>query len=1164
MSGGIYLHNCLLYLQFHIYIMMKIARILKVLLTLALIIWSCNSSDDEWKLAVINLKCENLESPIAIDKKAPLLSWNLESGLRAQMQSAYRIVVSENKESLDNDIGEYWDTGIVNSDESINIGYDGKVLNSRDVLYWKVKVWSAAGKESSWSEISKWEMSFLEEDDWEAEWIGLGEDEAPLSTRTYPAPYFRKAFDIRKKIKNAKVYVSGLGYYELYLNGLKVGDHALAPAQTNYDIRALPKLLYHYDDQSTTRTFYNTFDVTGQLKSDKNVVGMTLGNGWYNQRDRTVEGDLWYATPRLIFQMEIEYHDGEKEVIVSNDDWRVATGPMLHDGIFTGEIYDARLELEGWNTHAFDDSKWKKAQVVRAPTGKLESQLAPPDKVVRTFKPAAIHKTQDGRWIIDAGEMISGWIRLKINEKSGKEITMRFIEELGSSYGQRDIYIAKGNREEMYEPRFTWHAFRTIEIKGLTRELTKDDLDIIVVNTDVTPAGSFHCSNELYNKIQENYIRTQLGNFHGSISSDCPHRERLGYTGDGSILVESSIYNFDMTNFYQKWTNDMDDARNKSTGYVPHTAPYGGGGGGPAWGSAYIITPWFYYLYYGDERILEEHYSGMKHWVEYLGTRTDENGIVVREEPNGWCLGDWATPGKIEIPPSYVNTCYYYYVSTLMSKISTVLNLAEDAEYFQGLAHEIKGIINTHFFDKDTKQYWEGRQGSNVIALAFDIVPEKYQMDVLNNLVMNIHKNKGHLDTGILATPLLLEVLTRYRREGLAFSIMNQRDFPGFGDYILGKGATTLWENWNGNSSHSHPMYGSVIRWFYQAIAGIYPDENKPGFKHTIIKPALAGDLEFASADYNSLYGKISSSWKLEDGNFYLDLEIPTNTTATVYLPSPDYTKVTEGGNSIKSAAGIKYIKSENDRVIFALGSGKYSFVSENVAAQIQQVRTSTPMITPKDSIFLKPGKASITITSATEGADIYYTTDGSIPSQKSIPYLESISLEDDAIIKAVALKDGYLPGYIKTENIKFVDPKIHGINYTVYEGEWKERPDLNNITEVSSGRQYDFDVTKIKKREDYVVIVFEGFIRVNQPGDFNFYSSANDGSWLYIDNKLVVDNTLGNHTGKENSIIRLQQGKYPIKVIYYENSGTESLNVLMKGPGMDAQPIPPINLFLN
>ncbi len=1137
---------------------MKIIIRLIVLLIVPLIISSCNFFEKE-KVQPVNLRCENLENPIAIDIASPFLSWNLVSEKRGQLQSAFQILVSDSRDILNKNVGEYWNTGKVESDFSVNVKYKGKSLKSRDVLYWKVKVWNAEDEESDWSEISKWEMSFLEQTDWQAKWIGIAQDENPLSYETDPAPYFRNEINLTEKIKSAKVYVSGLGFYELYLNGTKVGDHVLAPAQTNYDKRALPKLLYHYDDQSTTRVFYNTFDVTNQLQKGENVIGMILGNGWYNQRDRTVEGDLWYSTPRLIFQMEIEYASGKKETVVSNEDWKVATGPLLHDGIFTGEIFDARLENESWNVPGFNAENWQKAQLVTAPTGKMESQLAPPDKVIRTFKPATISTNEDGLIVVDAGEMISGWVRLRINEKSGQEISMRFIEELGSNYGQKDIYISNGSGNEIYEPRFTWHAFRTIEISGITHQLTKDDIDIVVVNTDVTSVGNFGCSNELFNKIQENYIRTQLGNFHGSISSDCPHRERLGYTGDGSILVESSILNFDMTNFYQKWTNDMDDARNKKTGFVPHTAPYWGGGGGPAWGSAYVITPWFNYLYYGNSRILEQHYSGMKQWVEYLGTRTDENGIVVREEPRGWCLGDWATPGKIEIPPAFVNTCYYFYVTDLMSKIATVLGNESDAEYFKKLAAEIKEVINSRFFDKDKKQYWEGRQGANVFALAFGIVPEEHIKDVLKNLAENINKNKGHLDTGILATPLLLDILTKYGMEDLAFSIMNQRDFPGFGDYILGKDATTLWENWNGDSSHSHPMYGSVIRWFYQAVAGIYPDVENPGFKNVIIKPALCGDLSFASADYNSINGKITSNWKLRDGDFHLNIEIPANSTATVFIPAESQAKITEGGKDIDKVLDVEFIKIENNRAEYKVGSGKYSFISKNVASFIQSVmHTSTSVILPKDTLFTKPAKALFSIHSATEGAKIYYTTDGSIPTEKSILYDTPFSFDSGSTIKAIAYKKSLLPSYIQTEMVIFVDPIINGINYTVYEGEWKEQPDLSKLKAVSSGRQYDFNVNRIKKREDYIAIIFNSFIEIEKAGVYTFYSSANNGSWFYIKNKLLVDNPSGTESGD----ISLGKGKYPLKIIYFENDGTESLDVFMKGPGIEKQTIPPAVLF--
>ncbi len=669
-------------------------------------------------LTVTQLKCENLVNPLGIDLAAPQLSYQLKSSLRNQKQSAYQILVSDKKSELARNKANFWNSGKVLSSGTVNIPYKGKQLSSGMKLFWKVRVWDASGSLSAWSDVAEWEMGYLNKSDWKAKWIGAGEDRFPDSAKTDPAPWFRKVFDAAAEIQSSRIRVSGLGFYELYLNGEKVGDQVLAPAQTNYDKRKLQKLIYYHDDQSRQRVLYNTFDVTSQLKSGENVIGMVLGNGWYNQRDRSVEGCMWYNTPRLIFQMEITYRDGAKKIICSDESWRMTTGPILHDGIFTGEWYDARLELGNWNKTGYNDDKWQNAPVVRAPAGKLQSQLAPSDKITRTIRPVFIRKNNSGDFLFDAGEMISGWLELRMHGNQGDTVRIRHIEEMGKDYGQIDTYILKGTGDEIYEPRFTWHAFRQIEISGLKYQPNSNDLIAKVVNTDVQSAGNFECSNPLFNQIYKNYLRTQLGNLHGSISSDCPHRERLGYTGDGQVAVESAIFCFDMTRFYRKWFLDMEDARNHNTGYVPHTVPFGGGGGGPAWGSAYVIMPWAYYLNYGDKYVLQTHYPGMKQWVEYLGTRCDSAGIVVREEPKGWCLGDWATPEKIKLSPELVNTCYYFHVTDLMAKIAGVLGKSADQKRFEQLAAGIKANINKKFYSSDTGEYLDGKQGANLFPLA--------------------------------------------------------------------------------------------------------------------------------------------------------------------------------------------------------------------------------------------------------------------------------------------------------------------------------------------------------------------------------------------------------------------------------------------------------------
>ena len=908
---------------------------------------SCNNKEME----IQNLRCEYLINPIAIENKTPLLSWQLKSDKRGKSQTAYRILVASDPSVLNDSNADIWDSGIVNSSQSVAVEYKGKPLISRRQVYWRVMAWDEKGKSTGWSEIASWSMGLLDPADWTAKWIGQIEDMYPDSTLTYPAPFFRKEFVTDKSIKIAKVYVCGLGFYEMYLNGEKVGDQVLAPAVTNYDNRIIQKILYHYDDQSTQRVLYNTFDVTTLLQKGNNTVGAILGNGWYNQRDRTVEGCLWYDTPRLLLQLEVEYTDGSKDIIRTDDTWKCTTGPLLHDAIFTGEVYDAALNLGDWNTCDYDDSAWKQAIIVRAPTGSLHPQLAPFDKVTHSVKPAFCGKANDSTYLFKLPEMISGWAELHVKGSAGDKVRLRFVGEegmngkdgecdsdgnkggksgwRGDDFGQTDTYILKGGGAEVWEPRFTWHAFRYIEVTSQEVAIDEESLLVKVVNTDPAEAGTFSCSNELFNKIHASYLLTQKGNFHGSISSDCPHRERLAYTGDAQVIVESSILSFDMTQFYRKWFDDMEDARNKNTGYVPHTAPFAGGGGGPAWGSAYVIMPWAYYCYYGDTTLLEQHYKGMKQWIEYLRTRTDDRGIVVREEPNGWCLGDWCTPENIEVPEPLVNTAYYYHVADLMSKIANVLDYREDHNTFMELSRKIKVDFNTVFYNPETNHYWEGRQGSDIFPLAFGMVPEEKKEKVFSALLKHLEALDYYFDTGILATPLLLKVLNDNNRNDIAYRIMNQRDFPSFG-YLSDDNYTCLWETWDGRASRNHPMFGSVVAWFYNSLAGIRFDETKPGMKHILITPPRHTELDFCKSSYESLYGLIRSEWKHKDDVFELTVEIPANTSATIYIPAEYGSNIKESGNLIKSGNpenaqnGIVSFEKNNHYSILKVPSGVY------------------------------------------------------------------------------------------------------------------------------------------------------------------------------------------------------------------------------------------------
>ncbi|MCC8407448.1 glycoside hydrolase family 78 protein [Mucilaginibacter sp. UR6-1] len=889
------------------------------LTTIVLCFFACLALAKTAEVTVVNLRCEYLSDPIAVEDQHPLLSWQLTSIYTGKSQKAYQVLVASSPVLLAQNKGDYWNSGKVNSSNSTQVIYGGKPLSSRKQVYWKVMVWDEKNIVSGWSKTASWRMGLLQPADWQAKWIGEMRDPQPDSAITYPAPFFRKAFTVKKKIKRATAYVSGLGFYELYINGKKIGDQVLAPAVTNYDNRPLKKLLYPYDDQSRQRVLYNAFDVTNYLIRNDNAIGILLGNGWYNQRDRTVEGLMWYDVPKVILQLEIRYEDGTFGTILSDNSWKTTTGPLLKDGIFTGEKYDARAELGAWNGPGFNDYKWRKAILVKAPNGTLHPQMAPFDKITRILKPEFKGRISDSVYQYHLKETVSGWAALHVKGKAGSKITMRYISEEGEDYGQFDSYVLKGNGTESWEPKFTWHAFMNLEVTSPDVVLDASNITIKEVRTAVVLNGSFECSNTFLNKINTAYVRTQNANMHGSISSDCPHRERLGYTGDGQVAMESALLSYHMPQFYRKWLDDMDDARNHNTGFVPHAAPFGGGGGGPAWGSAYVIMPSLYFSYYSDTLVLKRHYAGMKQWVNYLQTRINENGLITKEEPDGWCLGDWCTPEQIQLPEPLVNTAYFFHVTSLMADIAGVLGNESDKAQFAGMAQKIKADFNKAYYNTATKTYWQGRQGADVFALAFGLVPNDKYDAVFNSLLAHLKQINYHFDTGILATPLLLKVLSQNNRDDIAYQIMNQKDTPGFG-YLLNNKNSTLWEEWNGGGSHSHPMFGSVVAWFYSAIGGIKPDPGSAGMKHFFIAPKPVGDLNYCKSAYTSLYGKIRSEWVREkNGGLQIVIEVPANTSATFILP--------EGMKNLVSGPGKKnHAKKVNKLYIAEFGSGIHRF----------------------------------------------------------------------------------------------------------------------------------------------------------------------------------------------------------------------------------------------
>lgn len=1110
------------------------------------------SLKDQNSVSVANLSCEYLENPIGLDLTTPRLSWILHASANNIKQSAYQILASTNRQLLQNDDFDLWNTGKVSNDQSIHIKYNGKKLESGMRIYWKVKIWDGNDQPTAWSKTAFWEMSLLNKTDWIAKWISTSKFRSSNSLNLN-APYFRKDIHIDKEIKSARIYVTGLGYYESYLNGRKIGDHVLSPNQTNYDKRYDVKLSDKRVGNMHTSVMYETFDIKPLLHKGENTVGILLGNGWYIQADRLEEASLWYDTPRTIAQIVVDYIDGERQTIITDSSWKTNSSPIIHNGLHTGEIYDARLEINGWNQPDFDNKSWINAIEVRAPEGRLKSQISPPDRVTKIITPTKITLLDNNIYRYDLGQMISGWARIKVKGSRGAKIKMRFIEDIGPTYGQTDTYILKGDGEETWEPRFTWHAFRYVEVTSEQIEMKIENLKGVVVNTDVSGGGTFSSSNKLFNQILNNYQWTQLGNMHGGIPSDCPHRERRGYTGDGQIACASSIYNFDMAQFYTKWLEDIRESQNEKTGYVPNTAPFQDGGGGTAWGSAYIIIPWNMYLFYGDKKILARHYEGMKHWVDYLQNELDENGILIDQG-----LGEWVPPEIVELPPAFVNTCYYYYCTSLMTKIAGVLGKKEDASFFKSLNDDTKKVINTNFLNKEKSMYSTGRQGADAFALGFGIVSETDKNSVFKHLTNHVlTKANLHFDTGILATPLLLDVLSDFGRGDLAYTLMNQRTFPSFG-HMIENNATTIWETWRGDQSRSHPMFGSVTQWFYKYLSGIQTDIQNPGFKHIIIKPHPLYGLEFANTSYFSPYGKIKSNWHFDDDQFILDVSIPHNTTATVFLPFKDIELVKISSNGRSVLDDIRLLQTEKNIAIYEVGSGIYKFNSPSVKDFIKVPPLPSPFISPRDTLALSGDSIYVNLKTDYPEAIIHFTLDGSEPNKNSSIFREPFLVATNTNIRAKTFHLKTSPSMETFSQINFIDPNINGLNYHYYQAAWTKLPDFNKYKSLSQGSVFQFRLENINPKADEFGIVYFGSIVIKEEGRYTFYISSNDGSKLFINDKLIVNHD-GLHGADEekHGDIRLEKGVYPIKLDYFQAGGGMFLKVSYSGPGIAKCEIP-------
>jgi alpha-L-rhamnosidase len=898
----------------------------------------------------VKLTCENLHNPMVVDILNPHLSWvniALENE-RGQLQTAWEISVAGTKEKLLKGEADLWNSGKIMSNESVNIQYNGKPLSSRQDCWWKVRVWDRKGKLSEWSEPAFWSMGLLKPEEWKAQWIGApwqGEEPlpkppsprgnrpsvSPLNTSADklppPAPMLRKIFSVNKEVASARAYVTGLGYFELYLNGEKVSEDVLTPNLTLYGKRTDlgPIGIMIKDNFREYRVMYLSYDIKDLLKKGNNVVGAILGNGFYNPASFWTQG---YGTPRFLGQIHVTYTDGTEQLIVSDKSWKASKSPVIMDLIYDGEHYDARLEQAGWCTPEFDDSGWEQVVIRKSPEGTMKAHMSPTDRVMETLPPLKIERLGAGHYKVDFGQEISGWLNLlNVNGESGRRIDIKYICE--SPVGDNS-YTMKGGKPESYAARFTWFVFREVEITNWPGELKPEQLRAEAVYTNIETTGKFECSNTLFNTINKIWWRSQTDNMHGGIASDCPHRERSPYTGDGQVACVTVMHNFDARSFYTKWIQDILGAQNPETGYVPNGAPWQPGcGGGVAWGAAMNIMPWEYYLHYGDTGLLKKNYEGMKGYIKYMLTWTNAEGIMFsrapeKTNPNQWInLGDWVAPGQLP-PDDMVHTFYLWRCADLTARAAKALGMSDDVNTYRLLAEKTRKAFQNRYFDNEKGTY--GPNGGNIFALKMG-VPSDQKDRVIAALKADINANGDHLDTGIFGTQFFFEVLSDNGLNELAYKAMNQRTQPGYGWWIE-QGATTTWEEWDGKGSRNHPMFGGGITWFYRKLAGMNADEEQPGYRHIIFRPQPAGELTYASYSNLTPYGTAAINWKKETDGFLMDIRVPAGCTATVHIPALRAGDVMENGKKIKRSEEIVYQGMEDGYAVYNVSSGNYIFKS--------------------------------------------------------------------------------------------------------------------------------------------------------------------------------------------------------------------------------------------
>lgn len=890
------------------------------------------------------LRCESRENPLGVDVAKPRLSWILTSAARAQRQTAYQIQVASNRDDLMAGRADLWDSGRVDSDRSIQVAYAGKPLPPRRRCYWRVRVWDRSGQSSAWSEPAVWEMGLMQADQWEAKWIGDGKPLPEKDEDFYnddPAPLFRKAFVLNRGVKQARLYVTGLGYCDASLNGEPVSEDRLTPLWTDY----------------RDRVFYQVCDVTDQLKTGQNVLGVTLGHGWYNPLPLRMWGRinlrefLPTGRPRFIAQLEITLDDGSRTVIVSDPTWRTAPGPVVRNSIYLGEIYDARREVADWNTPGFDASGWRAAATADAPGGRLIANFAPPIREQKSFTAKKITEPKPGIYLVDFGRNFTGTMKMRVRGEAGQAVTLRYGELLHEDgtvnvmtgvcgqikrpgvggpgapdvAEQTDTYILRGGGEEIYTPRLTFHGFRYAQVSGYPGKPSVKDFTAIPLRCDVERVGRFACSNAMFNDIETMVLRTFESNIMG-VQSDCPHRERFGYGGDIVTSADAFMLHYDMAGFYAKVVYDFADSARSNGGLTetaPHAGPAAGGFGersGPiGWGLAHPLLLRQLYRYYGDLRLIEEQYEVTRRWLELIRTNAPDH-LVNRG------IGDHESIERA--PRGLTGTAFYYRTARLASELAGLLDKQRDAREYAELARAIATRFVEEFYDSQTGKLKSDTQAAYAVALHYGLTPPNGRAAVMQGLINRLSEQNHRLTTGIFGTRFLLDVLSEAGRADLAHRVVDHRDWPGWG-YMLEHGATTLWEHWkfsDNTFSHNHPMFGSVSEWMMRHAAGLTPAADAVGCDRWIIRPRLIDQMQWARGRYDSVRGEVACRWERKTDKLTIEVQLPVGASARLFIPAEDSGVIRESGRPVAKSVGCRVIGSSGGAVELHLESGKYRF----------------------------------------------------------------------------------------------------------------------------------------------------------------------------------------------------------------------------------------------